>query len=336
MRPTVLTENHLQWDEAWQAVVDAQRILIVTHIKPDGDAIGSLLGLGNALVGLNKQVDLAVDEGVPGFLEFLPNSNRVLPKLTLGAWDLLISVDSSDEERTGSVGAFGRAHSKRVINLDHHVTNLLFGDIPLVKIDAVSATEVVFLLLMQKAPQTLNRNVALPLLTGLLTDTIGFRTSNVNVETLHIAMQLMAHDVTLTEVTAQALEVNTFDTIKLWGYSLASAQIINGVVFAQVTQEDLRRAGHRDVSDAGLVGLLRTIDEAMIAVVFVELESKDKVKVSFRSKKGFDVGSVALALGGGGHIQASGATLQGNLEESQARVLPMLYKVAQEGKLVIE
>lgn len=336
MSPTILAENHLYWDEAWQAVMEANRILIVTHLKPDGDAIGSMLGLGNALMSLNKQVDMAVDEGVPSFLKFLPNANRVLPKLTLGKWDLLISVDSSDEERSGEVGAFGRAHSHRVINLDHHITNLLFGDIHLVKIDAVSATEVVFLLLTQKAPQTFDRAVALPLLTGLMTDTIGFRTSNVTTETLHIAMQLMTHNVTLTEVTAQALEVNTFDTIKLWGYSLASAKILNGVVFAHVTQEDLHHAGHRDISDGGLVGLLRTIDEAMIAVVFVELENKDKVKVGLRSKKGFDVGSIALALGGGGHTQASGATLQGSLEEVQSRVLPMLYQVVQEGKLVID
>ena len=326
-------ENRLEWDKATQLVQDAERILVVTHISPDGDAIGSMMGIVNALRAMGKTVDAAVDEGTPAFLSFIDGSETVHAKLESGDWDVMISSDASDEERTGAVGAYGRAHSKHVINLDHHVTNLFFGDAYIVKVDAVSSTEVVWLWLKHMGV-TLTRDIAVALLTGLATDTMGFRTSNVTAETFGIAQDLMQAGASITEVTARTLDSKPYRSFKLWAGALQSLALDGQVVSVNITQDDMKNASVTDVSDAGLVGLLNQVNEAMIAVIFMEAEGK-RVKLSFRSKNGYDVGSVAMALGGGGHRQASGATVEGTLEEVRERVMPMLQKAAEDGELII-
>ncbi|MEQ8673475.1 MAG: bifunctional oligoribonuclease/PAP phosphatase NrnA [Aggregatilineales bacterium] len=329
-----MTISKVDWQSAAQLVENAETILVVTHVSPDGDAIGSLLGMGNALRQLGKKVDVAVDEGVPDFVEFLPGSDMVKRKLTVGEWDLMISVDASDEVRTGKVGAFGRERSKKVINLDHHATNTLFGDEQLVMSNAVSATEVIYHWL-DAIDFAFTPDVATPLLAGLVTDTLGFRTSNVTSETLYIAQSLMECGASLTEITERTLDTKSIHVVNLWKTALASAEIYEGgVIAANVTQEDLKRAGLRDVTDGGLVGFLVKVNEAMIAVVFKEL-ADSKVEISLRSKPGYDVSEVAFAVGGGGHKQASGATIDGPLEEARKRILPLLIVAAKKGKLII-
>ncbi|MFN8376139.1 MAG: DHH family phosphoesterase [Anaerolineae bacterium] len=204
----------MQWKEAVEAVNNAASILIVTHVSPDGDAIGSMLGLANALRERGKSVVTAVDGGSPQVFQFLQNSNLIATKLETGTWDLMISVDASDEPRTGLVGAYGRAHCKTVINLDHHETNTNFGDIFLVMPQAVSATEIVFYWL-RELQHPLSREVAMALLTGLVTDTISFRTSNVQASTMIVAQQLMEAGAPLHEITQRVLESKPFSSIAL-------------------------------------------------------------------------------------------------------------------------
>ncbi len=328
-----MTNNSLQWFEATEAVKQAASVLLVTHVNPDGDAIGSLLGLALALWEQGKKVAAAVDGGVPDFLKFVPGTDTVKSKLKHGKWDLMVSLDSSDEERTGVAGVFGRARSLKVINLDHHPTNTLFGDIFLVMPNAVSATEVVYRWLGYME-HPISQPVATALLTGLVTDTLGFRTSNVNADTLGIAQGLMAAGASLSEITFRSLSSTPYKTIELWKQAFQSIQLNNAVVSAVVTQEDIKAAKLDDMTDGGLVSLLITVNEAMIAVVFKELEDS-RVELSFRSKPGFDVATVAFSLGGGGHRQASGATIAKSLAAAQERVMPLLYAAIEQGALAI-
>jgi len=180
----------MNWNEAVDAVERAGSILVVTHIKPDGDAIGSLLGMTIGLREMGKKVDAAVDGGVPDYLRYIPQPETVIGDLKQGQWDLMISVDASDEERTGDAGIYGRAHSVVVINLDHHATNTMFGNIHLVAPEAVSASEIVHDFLV-KFEKPISQPVATALLTGLVTDTMGFRTNHVVPRTLELAHQLM-------------------------------------------------------------------------------------------------------------------------------------------------
>lgn len=322
----------MNWNEASLAVDAASTILVVTHLHPDGDAIGTLLGVTTALRVRGKVVDAAVDEGVPDFLRFLPNYETVLPTLTAGQWDLMISVDASDEARTGKVGVYGREHSTQVINLDHHATNTMFGHIHLVDAEAAAACEIAYEWLRHMNVE-ITPEIAIPLLTGLVTDTLGFRTSNVTPRTLAAAQALIAHGASLAEVAARTLESRPFGTLNIWRYALQSVKLDGGVIYATVSQADLRLAGANDSSDVGLSSFLVQTNEAMVSVVFKETP-EGRVELSMRAKLGFDVSQVAFGLGGGGHRQAAGATIDGPLEAAVERVVPLLKIAVMQGQPV--
>ncbi|MDZ4769016.1 MAG: bifunctional oligoribonuclease/PAP phosphatase NrnA [Chloroflexota bacterium] len=314
-----------QFAEATAAVDAAVTILLVTHLHPDGDAIGSLLGLAHALRARGKdRIVCAVDAGVPDYLAFIPAAATVLPGISAasGTFDLMISLDSSDEERTGAVGAYGRANSRQVINLDHHMTNTGFGNLHLVMASAVSATEVVMHWL-DAMGQMIPTDSATALLTGLITDTIGFRVSSVTAATLGLAQRLMDAGAPLNLIMARTLGSKKYAVMQLWSRVMPAMILEDRIISAVVTLADIAAIGLPDMTDGGLVEFLVTANEAQIAVVFKE-KADGKVEVGLRCKPGYDVGSVALALGGGGHKQASGATFDGTLAAARERVLPLL------------
>lgn len=323
----------IQWTEAAQAVADARSIIIVTHVQPDGDAIGTTLGLANALRAAGKSVDVAVDGGVPVYLRFLPGSDTFLAALTAGEWDVYISADSSDIERTGNSGIYARAHARVQINLDHHVTNTMFGDLKLVVPDAVSAAEVAYDFLV-RAGYDIPQDSAKALLTGMVTDTIGFRTSNVVPRTLDIARDLMERGASLTEITALTLDTRSFDSLLVWREALAFLKLEDGVIYTAVPFETFRRLHADPATDLNLSGFLVKVDEARISAVFKE-RFDGRVECSFRAKLGYNVGAIALEIGGGGHVLAAGATIDGPLDEAVARVLTLLKRASAEGQLVI-
>ncbi len=317
----------LQFQEAAAAFKSANTILLVTHMFPDGDAIGSLMGLANALKLHGKNLTLAVDAGVPPYLQFIPGSEDILPALTNGQWDVMVSLDCSDEERSGHVGVYGRAHSNLVVNIDHHATNTGFGHVHIVRSSAVSSTEVVFDLL-EAMGQGITQDIAVPLLTGLVTDTLAFRISSVTSNTLRIAQRLIDAGAVLSDITARTVGSTDFATILLWKEALPTVQLQDKVVWATISRAMLQNLGIDKLTDSGgLVSFLVSAKEAQASIVFKELED-NQVELSFRSKPTCDVSKVAFALGGGGHKQASGATIQGTLEEAYQRVLPLVFAAA--------
>lgn len=317
------------WTKAVNLVNDARSILVVTHVKPDGDAIGSLLGLTVALREMEKQVDAAVDGGIPDYLTFIPYAETIVGNLAKGDWDLMISVDASDEPRTGDVGAYGRTHSQFVINLDHHATNTMFGDVQLVVPEAVSATEVVYEWLVHFG-HPISPEVATALLTGIVTDTMGFRTSHVVPHTLEVAHQLMLLGGPLVDIINRTMVSKPLTDILLWKQVFSSVEYQDGIISAVVMPDDIKTVGLEDMTDAGLVSTLVTADEVMVAVVF-KVQSNNSVELSLRSKVGYDVSAVAFALGGGGHKPAAGATVEGTLGEVKARVMPLLRDLVKQG-----
>lgn len=329
-----MTEKMANWLEPTAALHAAQSILLVTHVMPDGDAVGSMLGLFNALSSVGKTVDCAVDGGIPDSFEFLPGADVVQGRLEAGAWDLMISLDASDEERTGEVGAYGRRNSQMIINLDHHATNTFFGDIHLVDPRAVAASEIVFHWLCSME-FVFSVDVAVPLLTGLVTDTLGFRTSNVTSETLVIAQELMNAGASLAEITERVLDTRSFSGILLWREAFRSVELTeSGVISLEVTQEVLQQLGLSGTSENGLSGFLIRVQEAKVSATFTEIEDGNII-LSMRAKPGFDVSGVAFSLGGGGHKQAAGATIPGPMAEARRRTLAMLEDVVNAGKFNI-
>ena len=319
-----------QWEAATEAIKAAKSVIIVTHVNPDGDAIGSSLGLANALTAMGKRVTVCDDDRVPEFLAFLPGAESINQALTSGDWDVMISTDASDEDRTGNAGAYGREHSKTVINLDHHVTNTGFGDIHLVVPEAVSATEIVFDW-WQYAKIDFTPEIAIPLLCGLVTDTLGFRIDSVKPRTLEIAQHLMAAGAPLYEIMNRALDTRPYRIYQLWKQSFPEIQLEDDVAYTVIRSEFFQQAGVDDTGDGGLVSFLMQIKEANVAAIFKEVPGTNDIRLSFRCRPGFNVANLAFELGGGGHVQAAGATMQGSLESVMEDILPRLKTIAAEG-----
>ena len=323
-----------QWQAATDAIAQAQSILVVSHIAPDGDAVGSLLGIAEPLRAAGKDVTAVIDEGVPPELAFVPRSEMILPAISAGSFDLMITLDSSDLERIGVAGAYGMAHSKRVINLDHHPTNTRYGDIHVIVPRAVAAVEIVFDFL-EFLGWELSAATAYALLTGLVTDTQGFRISATNSRTLEIAQTLMSMGAPLSQIMAQTLNCRPFAEVELWKHVLPSVQLDRGLIYASIAQSDIRQVGLERMGDGGLVSYLVNVDQAKVSIVFKEVAGK-KVEVGFRAKPGYDVATLALQLGGGGHTLASGCTVEGSLQQVQEKVVPLAHQAIAEGISSVE
>lgn len=309
-----LTQSELE--SLQQMIQTADSIAVISHERPDGDAIGSLLAMVMALKQRGKNVSAHLIEGLPGRYSFLPGSESVSPSLPLEA-DLWIFVDASDAERSGF--ASGQIPERIDIQIDHHPTNTRFAKVNIVDDQAASTTQILFELLRALGFE-IDTAVATNLLVGLVTDTIGFRTHNVTPEVMEIAAELMRRGASMAGIYEKVLSERSFVSVHYWGKGLNRIARSNGLVWTSLTLEDRNEVGYPGSDDADLVNILSRIEEAHIALVFVE-QSASSVKVSWRSSPEYDVSQTASSFGGGGHKQAAGATIEGTLAEVQARVL---------------
>jgi len=295
-----------------------KRAYIMAHQAPDGDAIGSALALGRALEKMGRQATLACEDPLPSMLAFLPGGERFEAREP-GDEDLAIALDASDLGRFGSLGERVAQSGLPLLNIDHHVTNRFFGTVNLVKRDAAATAEIIYDLLPDlRIP--LDPLLATCLLTGLVTDTQGFRTANTTVRTLEIATQLMKAGASLNEITERVFRGWDLSTLRLWGAIIESLRLDGRMVWA--TETRAMRSRYRASADRGdgVVNLLASVDQADMAIIFRERED-GLIEVSLRSRPEVDVSSIAQYFGGGGHPQAAGCSLEGKLEEVMKEVL---------------
>ncbi len=303
------------FEQAGKALLAAKRVAIVSHVRPDGDAVGSVVGMGHALREAGKAPEMLLADGVPARFRFLPGADKVRKRLN-GDVDLVVALDCSDQDRLGNALPAGRLPD---INIDHHITNLRYAPLNLVDTEAVSTTA----MLADYLPGwgfALSEQAASGLLMGLVTDTIGFRTANVNPRAMQIAADLMEAGADLPDLYRRALVEFKYEAARIWGAGLARMQRLDGLIWTSLTQSDREAAGYPGRDDADLVNVLSSIEKSDIQVIFVE-QPTGEIKVSWRARPGFDVAEVALQFGGGGHPAASGATIVGTLQEVENRVL---------------
>jgi phosphoesterase RecJ-like protein len=295
---------------------EAGSILVTSHIRPDGDAIGSSLALTLALLEAGKQVQVVLTDGLPKNFRHLPGSELV-KKRADGEFDLIICLDCSDLARVGkALDGYGPPD----IVIDHHATNDAFGTLNLIDTEAV-ATASVLIRSMRGWGLIINEPIAVNLMTGIVTDSIGFRTPNTNSEALRQAAELLELGVDMSNLYFLSLLRQTFPAAKYWGTGLTNLQMADGIVWTRLTLSDRKAAGYCGNDDADLINVLTSIDEAKIAIVLVE-QNKNKTKISWRAMKpGMDVSQIACQFGGGGHKAAAGAEVAGSLQEVQERVL---------------
>jgi phosphoesterase RecJ-like protein len=302
----------------------AQRVLVTSHIRPDGDAIGSSLALGLALLNAGKQVQVVLSDGLPASFRHLPGSEKIKTKAD-GEFDLIISVDCSDLKRVGK--ALNGYHPPDIV-IDHHSTTEAFGELNLIDPQA-AATASVLARFMHTWGLTITAPIAANLLTGLVTDTLGFRTSNTSPEVLRQAADLIELGADMTRLYYLSLVRRTFTATKYWGAGLSNLERADGIIWTALTIADRKVSGYTGNDDADLISVISSIDEADIAIIFTE-QNKNKTKVSWRGlKPNIDVAQIACQFGGGGHKAAAGAELSGSLEDVRRRVLEITRKALQ-------
>jgi len=303
-------------EAARRLLAEAPEIVVISHERPDGDAVGSVLGLSRSLELAGKNVTPVLVDGVPERFQFLAGAAKVVRAVPEGDF-VLVAVDCSDLPRMGTPKS--RTARAPDLNIDHHATNPRFGRINLVRADAAATAEILFEL-AEPLGLPMDAGAATPLLLGIVTDTIGFRTANTTSKVLRIAAQLIELGANLVEVYERGLNRQTLPAARYWGLGLSRLEYNNGLVWATLSLEDRRRADYPGDDDADLINFLTTIDGSRIAIVLVE-QSERKTKVSWRSRPGVDVSRLAAQFGGGGHEQAAGAMVDGDLASVTSRVV---------------
>ncbi len=291
----------------------AENILVVTHVRPDGDAIGSLLGIGLPLIKLGKHVQMVLSEGMPESFLFLQGSELVRQK-AVGEIDYTIVVDSAELERTDPVIIH---YGKPSLNIDHHITNTRFAEVNLVEDTAVATAE----LISEYIPGfglEITQAVADALITGIVTDTIGFRTTNVSPAVLQLVADLMDLGGDLPGIYYKTIVELSLPAARYWGAGLSKIQLEDGLVWTTLTLKERQESGYPDRDDADLVKIISAIEGARVAVILTEQPS-GYVKISWRlcgsSPTNLNVAEMALLFGGGGHKAAAGADVQGNMDQ---------------------
>ena len=289
----------------------AHRIAIVGHVGPDGDALGSMIGLVRSARAAGKDAYATFGEPfvMPHQLRFLADDGLVAVADVPRPLDVLVVVDCGDAGRLGSAAELVE-HSGRVVVIDHHRSNGGFGDVAWVVPDAGATAELVHLLVAELGWPA-GSDVAEALYTGLVTDTGRFQYSSTSPQVHRIAAEMLEAGVLPDEIGRRVYEESPFAYLKVASAVLGRAQLDTEVsmVWSVLSIADLEGAGIRYEDADGLIDLIRVAEEADVACLVREV-GPNRTKVSLRSRGGTDVGAVAVSLGGGGHHNAAGFTTQ--------------------------
>lgn len=308
----------LSFEETVKQLLQPRKVFIATHIQPDGDCVGSALGLTWALRKIGKTVNVALHDHVSRSFDFLPGYTELGPKLP-NHEDLIVYVDGSTADRFGPAYNPAKLGDCPVLEIDHHATNENFAPLNFVDARAASCAEILYRFVCAlKVP--IDQTIAQCLLTGIVTDTLGFRTASTSAETMQAATDLVRLGGSISTISERVFNQVPLSSLRLRGRILSEAQLDGVILWTQISQKLLREFSIENNGTGGVINQLLSVDQAKIAATFIEKED-GSVEVGLRARPGFDVATVAAKLGGGGHKQASGATVAGPLESARVRVL---------------
>ncbi len=303
-----------------EVLAEARRVLVLAHRDPDGDAIGSALGLKHLLAAQGKQVFVHRSGSVAEEYAFLPGLALASPALpAAGDIDLAVLLDCHEPARAGQASEALLTALPRVAVIDHHLGQADFGE-PRWVDPAMAATAQMVTILAQQAGWPLNQEAATCLFVGLQTDTGRFCYSNTTPQALTAAADLVAAGADPWGITQEAYS-SSVGRLRLFGRVVAGLQLRAGgrLALAVAKASDLVELGCPPSDLDRIVEELRAIRGVEVAVLLKEIDQAS-VKASLRSRGRVDVGDLALSLGGGGHHNAAGAKLAGSLEQASAHI----------------
>ena len=311
--------------EIIDVISKTKEIYIASHVNPDGDNLGSILGITHALKKLGKNVHIIKTDEIPSDYLFLPGIDLIKQYDSNGLLDLLIVLDCGDADR---LGEFKKLISKatKTINIDHHVSNTCFGDYNLVDDKAAATAEIVYKLVTSMGIE-LDENIATCLYTGISTDTGSFMYDSVSDKTHEIVAELIRAGIDKTSITINLYQNRSMPRTKLFIDSFSTLNTFDSdrIATVKVTQNMLEKANAKMEDTEGIISFIRDIDSVEVAVLLKEFK-KNEIKIGLRSKKFIDVAEICAAFNGGGHIRAAGCTINDSIENAEKLITDKIMK----------
>jgi len=325
----------LNFSEAINLIKSSNDILILTHKNPDGDAIGSVLGLAGALDCLGKNAKCFSKDAIPDVFEFLPNVATIKNQIDQRNYDLIILLDCALFSRTGLNDIKDIVISfDNLLIIDHHPEKMaeegyLNNRVSIIDHSA-SSTAVLIYNLLKELDIKITKDIANCLLTGIFTDTGGFQHSNTDAQSLQAAAELMKKGPRVDKIAKNIFNSKNISAIKLWGKALSRIQRDEntGMAVSYLSKKDIEECGARQEDISGLVSVINTVSDAKFSLLLTESDD-NKIRGSLRSEeyKGIDVSRIAKSLGGGGHKLASGFEVEGeDVKGGVERIKEMILK----------
>jgi len=306
---------------------ERDRFLLVTHVNPDGDGIGSQLALHRFLKKLGKSSVIITSQQCPVNYRFLDTEGDAqvfdpsIHEAIISATDAIFILDISNWDRLGKCGPFLQESGALKICIDHHISNNKFADINLIDVGASSTGELIYRLITGMGAEV-TMDIAEPLYVSIITDTGSFRFSNTNSLSHNIAAHLVEVGVKPRKIYENIYENSSIGRIKLLGFALSGLKMAadGRIAWVKITREMFERThtGPRDCE--GFVDYLRLLKDVEACLIFIELDG-GKVKVSLRSRGVVDVNRIAGKFGGGGHQHAAGLFIESSVEQMEQTLI---------------
>ena len=304
-------------------IENAKTIVILGHTRPDGDCVGSCLGVYNYVLDNypDKSIDIYLDEFKQEFM-FLRGADKILHKKQEKTYDLCISLDSGDLDRHGEFETYFHS-AKRTLCVDHHISNVGYGDVCFLKTECSAAAEAIYTLLES---DKIGRECAECLYLGIVHDTGVFKYTNTTRQTMEIAGALIEKGARSPLVIDGTFYKKTFKQNKILAKALDAAFLMfdGKVIVSCLTNDIFEENEATNLDTDGVVDALRITDGVECALWMYEYPTKGTFKCSLRSNDLVNVNMIACALGGGGHVKAAGCEVQGDKDTIILKVTEMI------------
>ncbi|MDI6602444.1 MAG: bifunctional oligoribonuclease/PAP phosphatase NrnA [Thermoanaerobacteraceae bacterium] len=302
-------------------IKSAQKIIISTHIIPDGDCIGSSLGLYIALKRIGKDVNILLDDNIPDQYKFLPYCQEILhPEFAQNdSCDLFITLDNNDIDRLGkSKNKF--YESKKTLCLDHHPGGKTFSDYNYINTSASATAEIVYVII-KSLSVNIDKDIADCLLTAIITDTGGFKFDNVTPYTFNISSDLLSCGADIKKINEMVFDRMSISKVKLLSRVLSTLEIVEDgkIGYVYLDENMLKECGASSSDSEGFINYIKNIDGVEIALIF-KIEEQG-IRISLRSKEYVNVNEIAAKFGGGGHKKASGCFIDKDFNTAKNIIL---------------
>ncbi len=307
--------------EAWEKIKQAENILLVSHLRPDGDAVSSVCTWIELLEKLNKNYRAFCDGEVEESFEYLSHIEKIYTnkeKINFSDFDLIIISDCGSMSRTSLEEEIKTKNlNQKIIEFDHHPRVDKYADIEIRDPKAPATTEIIYDFFKINQLK-INKNIANCILTGIFTDTANLLYPNVTDKTAKISSEMMRLGANLPKIVQNTWYNKSLPAMKIWGVALSNLKINKkyNFAFSVLTQEDIKKSGAENINKdiySSIAGFLSNLHKVKGVALIVE-EANGTIKISFRSSDPqTDVSKIAIAMGGGGHAKASSAVIEGKI-----------------------